>query len=71
MSVLKDVLSEKWFWIIVVALIFIFIGSIAIVLVLVYLPPPWNAIATIIIIVLWGVVSGYKDWVKSKGERAR
>jgi len=38
MSVLKDVLSEKWFWIIVVALIFISVGYIAMVLVLVLLP---------------------------------
>jgi hypothetical protein len=66
MGILGDVLKEKWFWIIVGSLILILIGSLIIILVIVLLPPPLNAILTICIIIGWGIVSGYKEWVKSR-----
>jgi glucan phosphoethanolaminetransferase (alkaline phosphatase superfamily) len=66
MSEIKDILSEKWFWIIVISLVAILVGSMLIVLIIVLLPPPFNAILTICIIIAWGVVAGYKEWLKEK-----
>jgi len=66
MSEIKEILSEKWFWIIVLSLILILVGSMVIVLVIVYLPSPYNAILTILIIVVWGIAAAYKDWLKEK-----
>jgi len=66
MSEIKEILSEKWFWIIVLSLILILVGSMIIVLVIVYLPSPYNAILTILIIVVWGIAAAYKDWLKEK-----
>jgi hypothetical protein len=31
-----------------------------------YLPPIWALVATIGIIIMWGVASGYKDWIVSR-----
>jgi len=63
MSEVLILLKEKWLWIIVSCLILIFILPFFIVMVLLTLPEPLNAIATLLLILLWGVVTGYKDWL--------
>ena len=63
MSEVLILLKEKWLWIIVCCLILIFILPFFIVMVLLTLPEPLNAIATLSLIILWGVVAGYKDWL--------
>lgn len=60
------VLREEWYWIIVVAIILVFVLPLAIVWLILNLPPAARMIATIVIIVVWGVVAGYKDWLISK-----
>jgi len=63
MSEVLILLKEKWLWIIICCLILIFILPFFIVMVLLTLPEPLNAIATLSLIILWGVVAGYKDWL--------
>jgi len=63
MSEALVLLKEKWLWIIICCLILIFILPFFIVMVLLTLPEPLNAIATLSLIILWGVVAGYKDWL--------
>jgi len=63
MSEVLVLLKEKWLWIIICCLILIFILPFFIVMVLLTLPEPLNAIATLSLIILWGVVAGYKDWL--------
>jgi len=62
----SSILTEKWLWIIIAVLILIVVTPFFIVWAILILPPPLNAIATICLVVLWGVAAGYKDWITSK-----
>lgn len=61
-----EVLSDRWFWIIVVSAALIIIIPLIVIWTIFYLPPELKLVATIFIVILWGVASGYKDWVISK-----
>jgi len=37
-----------------------------IVWIILLLPPPFNAVATVLIILGWGIAAGYKEWIMSK-----
>jgi hypothetical protein len=63
---LSEVLKESWLWIIVAALITIMVLPLAVVWFILNLPPPLAFAATIILIISWGIVAGYKDWIMSK-----
>lgn len=58
--------SNKWFWITVLSVSLIVTVPFIAVWGILYLPPVWALVATIGIIILWGVASGYKDYVVSK-----
>jgi hypothetical protein len=60
------ILSEKWFWIIILALAAISVGPLLIIWVILYLPDELKVVATILIVIGWGVAAGYKDWLKDK-----
>ncbi len=62
----KSLLSEKWLWIIIVAIIAIITTPLLVVYFILLLPFPYNMIATIALVAVWGVVAGYKDWIISK-----
>jgi hypothetical protein len=64
-----EILHEKWFWIIIILLILIFVMPFIVIMLLVFLPYPLNTILTVCILVCWGIVSGYKDWITSKSEK--
>ena len=66
MGDLRDILHEKWFWIIVGSLILILVVPLIIVWIIIQLPTPWNAIAVICVVFAWGGAAGYKEWLKSK-----
>lgn len=66
LKIIREILTSKWYWIIVSIGITVFVVPYILVLVILYLPPPLNAIATIGIIIAWGIVAGYKDWLISK-----
>lgn len=63
---MASVLSEEWLWIIITALILILVFPFFVLLLILNLPHPYNGLVIICIIVGWGVVSGYKDWIISK-----
>jgi hypothetical protein len=58
--------SSSWFWIIVLSVALIVTVPFLVVLGILYLPPVWAFVATVGIIIMWGVAAGYKDWVISK-----
>jgi hypothetical protein len=60
------ILKEEWYWVIVVAIILVLVLPLAIIWLILNLPPLARMMATIAIIVVWGIVAGYKDWLTSK-----
>lgn len=64
---MSSVLKEKWFWYIVVFLTLILIGPFVIIYGVLLLPPFWGpALFMVGLIIVWALVSGYKDWVKAR-----
>lgn len=57
---------SRWTWIVVVGMILILVVPLIVVWTIIQMPPELRLVATISIIVLWGVVAGYKDWVIAK-----
>lgn len=62
----KSLLSEKWLWIIILGVIAVITTPLLIVYFILMLEFPYNTIATIGLVAVWGVVAGYKEWVISK-----
>jgi len=62
---MSDILS-RWTWIVVVGMILILVVPLIVVWTIIQMPPELRLVATILIIVSWGVVAGYKDWVIAK-----
>jgi len=65
------ILSEQWLWIIIASLFIVVILPLVVIWVILYLPPEMKLVATILIIVGWGVAAGYKDWIISKRAEER
>jgi len=65
---MSEVIFNKWLWIIIILLITIGVIPFIIIWVILLLPSPYNMIATFLIIAVWGVVAGYKEWVLFKRE---
>jgi hypothetical protein len=63
---MPEIIFHKWLWIIIILLITILIIPFIIIWLILLLPSPYNMIATLMIIVFWGVVAGYKEWVLFK-----
>lgn len=63
---MASVLTDKWFWITVLSVVLIFTAPLIVIWGVLNLPSELRILATICIIILWGVASGYKDWVLSK-----
>jgi len=57
------VIHDKWFWFTILSVITIVVLPLIIVFFLIQLPDEVKLVSMIALIVLWGVVSGYKDWV--------
>jgi len=66
---MAGILSEEWLWIIVLALIVVLIGPLLIVWLVLALPAELKLVATVLIVIGWGVASGYKDWILDKRRR--
>lgn len=64
-----EVLKEKWFWITILAMILVVFGSMLIIYCILLLPYPLNTIGILGLVLLWGVVSGYKEWLRKEKER--
>ncbi|MEM2798879.1 MAG: hypothetical protein QW670_03695 [Candidatus Bathyarchaeia archaeon] len=58
-----NVVFNKWFFIIVLSVTLIVTVPLVVVWFILQLGPESRLVATVIIILLWGVVAGYKDWI--------
>jgi hypothetical protein len=58
--------ATSWFWITVLSVLLIVAVPFLVVCGILFLPPLLALVATVGIIILWGVVAGYKDYVISK-----
>lgn len=63
---MSQVMFDKWLWVTIFSVVLVIVGPLIIVWGILNLPTDLRIVATICIIILWGVVSGYKDWVLSK-----
>jgi hypothetical protein len=63
---MPSVLLDKWVWITILSVSLVIVGPLILVWGILSLPTELRVVATICIIILWGVVSGYKDWLVSK-----
>jgi len=68
---MSELFFERWFWIILVALISIVIIPFLIIWLLITLPPLLSMFISIFLILSWGVVAGYKEWVLFKEEEEK
>jgi hypothetical protein len=66
-----SLLKEPWLWIIILSLDAICIGPFIILWFFLNLPPQLRLLAVVLITVLWGIASGFKDWIKSKREEEK
>jgi len=57
---------DKWVWVVIFAAVAVIVIPLIVIWVILQLPSEFAFVATILIIILWGVASGYKDWVMSK-----
>lgn len=64
-------LKEKWLWIIILALISITLGALLIVYLILILPFPLNTVVFVGLIILWGIVSGYKEWLQKERSKEK
>lgn len=62
----KWLLFNQWLWIIILGMSAILIGPFIALYGIFALPIPHRGLATILIIIGWGIAAGYKDWVITK-----
>jgi uncharacterized membrane protein len=60
------IIKQKWYWIIVLGVSLILLVPLLVAWVLLNLPPFLSLIMTIGIVITWGVVGGYRDWIKNE-----
>jgi len=60
------ILFNPWLWIIILSCITIIVVPLIAMAIIVNLPPPMQAVATILIIIAWGIAGGYKEWSMHK-----
>lgn len=63
---LSSVVFSKWFFIIVLSVTLVVTVPLVVAWFILELGPELRLVATIAIILLWGVVAGYKDWVTAR-----
>ncbi|RLI21148.1 hypothetical protein DRO54_04500 [Candidatus Bathyarchaeota archaeon] len=64
-----SIMVSEWLWIIIIALILITAFPLLVVWVIMSLPDVVQAIIVFCIIIGWGIVAGYKEWLEAKHER--
>lgn len=65
---MSGILTERWLWITVLAMVLVITTPLVVVWIILNLPFPYNTIATLLLIVLWGVAAGYKEWIIERRE---
>lgn len=67
---MSEVLSNKWLWFTILSTVLVLVAPLVVVWFILQVSPELRVVATIAIVVLWGVVSGYKDWILAKRREA-
>jgi hypothetical protein len=62
---------DQWFFITILSVTLVMIVPLVVVWLVLQVGPELRLVATVAIIVAWGVVSGYKDWIISKRREAK
>lgn len=65
-SDMGSIFSEEWLWLTILALIAILVLPLMIVWLILALPGELKLVATIVIVIGWGVAAGYKDWLVAR-----
>lgn len=60
------ILKERWFWIIVAAAMVIVTVPFLLLILLLNLPPILSFVTFILILIAWGMVAGYRDWLRAR-----
>jgi len=63
---LVSAILDKWTWIVILSIVLVLVVPLIVVWTVLQMAPEFRVVATISIIVLWGIFSGYKDWVIAK-----
>jgi len=64
---MSKVLKENWFWLIILLVALIVAVPFVVIYLVFLLPPIWGpALFMVALMVVWALVSGYKDWVIAK-----
>jgi len=71
LSILWAILTSRWYWIIITVTSAIVITPFVIILTIISIPAPWNFVGTILLVIAWGVVAGYKDWIIAKAKEEK
>lgn len=62
---------EKWFWLILLALVSIILVPFILLTIILNLPPILRVVATVFLVVTWGVAAAYRDWLREKREQEK
>jgi hypothetical protein len=66
---MSSIIFEKWIWIIIGCCVVALVLPYFILLLIYFLPETIRAAAVFIIVALWGIVAGYKDWLMDARKR--
>jgi len=64
-------LFNKWLWIIIGCMSAILIGPFFMLYFILILPAEFRGIAIVMVVLGWGIVGGYKDWVIAKHQEEK
>jgi len=60
------ILTSRWYWIVVGIFLLVAVVPLLCLMLFLVLPPPFNTLALVGVIIAWGIAAGYKDWILSK-----
>jgi len=60
------ILKERWFWLIVVSAMLIVTLPFLILILILNLPPILSFVTLILVLIAWGIVAGYRDWLRDQ-----
>jgi hypothetical protein len=69
--ILAWIFKEKWFWILLTVLVLMILIPFMVIMAILNLPPILRWVATVLLILCWGVAAAYKEWIKEKHEQEK
>jgi len=71
LSLIWSVLTSRWYWIIVTTATAVIITPFLLLILIVNLPTPLNFLSIFAIVIAWGIVAGYKDWIIARAKEEK